>query len=192
MSMMSCWKYFFDYEHEAVDGVHWLWLWLNYGLDNYWHYGCVPNEWDYTSKKKKDDDVLVHDYEQADNGNDVQVGLRAWWCSLARSWITTSPTPSSQRKGQPHYQTKPLDINICSISLSSSTVYSLEPLIFPFRLFPSPKMVFKPVSKWRHNCDTERNGCTTCDMWCYTKLSHTWNTWKYTFLTPAWRVSSHI
>ncbi len=29
------------------------------------------------SKKKKDDDVLVCDYERADNGNDVQVGLRA-------------------------------------------------------------------------------------------------------------------
>ncbi len=29
------------------------------------------------SKKRNNDDFLVCDYERADNGNDVQVGLRA-------------------------------------------------------------------------------------------------------------------
>jgi hypothetical protein len=121
---------FVDYDYE---------LWLNFGLDNYWYHGCIPNDWDY-EQEEKDDDVLVRDYEradngnddlfcdyeQADNGNDVQVGLRAWWCSLARSWITTSPTPSSQRKGQPYYQTKPLVINIYVVSPFSSTVYTVQ------------------------------------------------------------------
>jgi hypothetical protein len=137
------------------------------------------------SKKKKDYDVLFCDYEWADNGNDVQVGLRAWWCSLARSWITTSPTPSSQRKGQQHYQTKPLDINICSISLSSSTVYSLEPFIFPSGSFLVQKWFLNPSeSDVIHTCYTESHECTsvTCDV--TQKWSHFRDSWKYTVLLP--------